>query len=368
MLNNYEIRLEVEKLKLLICSITSRIDRLEELAHRKPMRDMWGIGYGDKYIATDNKHFYYSDDGIYWSRSPQEYPDISFTYFAYGNGTYLVATRSNKIYYSHDGINWDTTEISIESKTTTSTYNPDVRVIKFCGDKFIAVSGSSASTPKLPIYSTDGVNWSECKFEDYDIFTNEFYNNIAYNNKYIVATGSGTYKVVYTEDGINWRVVKDVGSSGWSFVAYGNGKFVASWYDGGDIWYAERPDSWTKTEEKNNVVDRLVFIGNRFLAYVAQTSTNWIFKSSLDGNIWKEEPFTGDAQDVTTARRFSYIVDNLAAGSNYIAKYNGNWDVKNSDENLHRLEYIGGKYYMCCDYLLVSNNGVNWQNYITCSL
>lgn len=410
MFNDYEIKYEIEKLKrwsYWLCIRVCKLEKLEGIGDNedaKPpteeedkkeeeedksepsieedeihhIRDMV---YGDKYVAVNTDGVYYSIDGEKWIH--KELPNFEYNYditISYGNNIYIISSDTDKIYYSYDGIDWNVKQITIPSMINQPAYAPQIHLIKFCGDKFIGLPREpSPLSIALPICSDDGLDWSECDFgsyEDYEQFEGMHGEccDIAYNGQMIVIIGGGGLGVVYTEDGQHWKVNNELDYPyGVGKITYGNNKFIASW--GGStgstsgIWTCAHPSNWTKTVPISHIICQ-GFMNNRFVVWTTDdTLADYVFKSSTDGINWiEEEELTSDEVDVKFIKQasdFKFIVNDLAVGDEYVAKYTNNkWDVKNPDDvdfKIYNLKYINNKYYICTDYFLVSEDGDKWQ-------
>lgn len=386
MLNDYEIKVEIEKIKLWSCWLCERVCKLESLDNVvKPpieeeeeqtqeedyeppwerghyLKNPYSIVYGDKVvIAGEDGIFYldgeYSPERDNYVKHLETNPSIKmikreYTSLAYGNGIYVLSFYRYAIYHSHDGVKWDYEEVNVNRSY------PNIFLIKFCYDKFIALCRWEEG-PSLPIWSYDGRSWELCEFENPDIFTNEQYDSIASNDRMIVITGTGEYRVIYTEDGINWKAVKDVGFPSppgqTSFVTYGNGKFVAG--IGGCLLCCEHPSNWEEIENYT-CLTCLTFTGNRFIAWIGLTNTTKAFKSSIDGRTWKEEK--SDLVYHDDMVNFKYIIDNVAFADCYdlegqtymhslIGIYsNGKWYIQHplSRGDTRGVIHVGDIYYV----------------------
>ena len=174
-----------------------------------PTNESWeGIVYGDgKYVAVGNNgHTLYSTDGINWTAVTIA---GNFSTVVFGNQKF-VAMKDNKLYYSTDGTSW------------TESLSTGVRGLCFGNGIFVSVVGNKSYT------SSDGVNWTENTIIPYpdssDVWN--FWSYIGFGNgKFIMFAREGKYCAIST-DGVNWTAYQLPVSSAWVSMAYGNGKYI----------------------------------------------------------------------------------------------------------------------------------------------
>lgn len=374
MLNDYEIKVEIEKIKLWAYYLCIRVCRLEGLdntnednkeeenkneedkpepPHEEEEEDdrkfpLYGIIYGGESVAkyvtiTFDWGAYYSEDGVNWTHTDFSIHIDRNPILVYGNGTYLITSYEFPFRFtSTDGINW----------IRKGDENPiNLLDVKFDGDKFIGVSTSDI------MYSYDGEYWYKYPIEDDIGFFTEHYEAIASNGNIAVAVGRGGFdfdenqRLIYTEDSINWkRLPQAVGSDSTPFIAFGNNIFVAAWKDG-QVIYSKHPDVWDEVEWEDRI-KLLKFTGNRFII-----CTDYTIKSSVNGINWIDEGYAN----------INYLINDIAISYNTIYKFNNNkWDIVARHDydtygSINSLNYINGKYYICCDTLLSSTDGINWD-------
>jgi hypothetical protein len=195
-----------------------------------------GAGVPTSFIAT-------SPDGINWTaRTPSEamwFQDVS-----YGNGLYVAVARfgTNRIMTSPDGITWTSRSTAINPTFTGVAYGAGIWVA-VCdsspgGTTFTSYDGISwdeqatsfsATTVifadgKFSVgnqYSFDGINWTNNSVP----FS---FESIAYGNGYFVGVrSSGTNRIAYSTNAINWTAIPAASNATFESIAFGNNKFVA---------------------------------------------------------------------------------------------------------------------------------------------
>ena len=183
-----------------------------------------------------------STDGITWtSRTPSE--PIYFQDIAFGNGLFVAvgSIGTNRIMTSPDGITWT-------SRTTGIT--PNFIGVAYGNGIWVAVSNSSPGGTTFTSY--DGLNWDEqatsfnsttILFADGKFTTGSRYSvdgftwitnsipfnpqKIAFGNGYFIAvTDSGTNRIAYSTNAINWTAIPAASDSTFETIAFGNNKFV----------------------------------------------------------------------------------------------------------------------------------------------
>jgi hypothetical protein len=142
-----------------------------------------------------------SPDGITWtSRTTSINP--SFSGVAYGNGIWVAVCSSSSggtTFTSYDGLNWDEQPTVFNSTT-----------ILFANGLFTIGSR----------YSVDGLTWISNSIA----FSPQ---KIAFGNGYFVAvTDSGTNRIAYSTNAINWTAIPAASVATFESIAFGNNTFV----------------------------------------------------------------------------------------------------------------------------------------------
>ena len=164
-----------------------------------------------------------SEDGRNWTESETEtsFTNPQYAKLVYGNGVYVLLLYTGGVYYSYDGLTWTLSKTFSGSSSTN-------RVINFCNNKFVVLSGTTAYT------STDGITWTTVGTivnSDYSSYAPMSYissDTIVYGkykgkNCYIIATyrcgSSHGYGLYISTDLINWSCeYYDTNSSGTKYT------------------------------------------------------------------------------------------------------------------------------------------------------
>ena len=184
-----------------------------------------------------------STDGINWtSRTPSE--PMQFTDISYGNGLFVAVSKnigSDRIMTSPDGITWT---------SRTTSINPEFIGVAYGNGIWVAVCSSSSGGTTFTSY--DGLNWDEqatsfnsttILFADGKFTTGSRYSvdgftwisnsipfspkSITYGNGYFVAvTDSGTNRIAYSTNAINWTSTPAASVADFETIAFGNNRFV----------------------------------------------------------------------------------------------------------------------------------------------
>jgi len=183
-----------------------------------------------------------SSDGITWtSRTPSE--AMWFQDIAFGNGLYVAVARfgTNRIMTSPNGITWT---------SRTTSINPTFTGVAYGNGIWVAVCSSSPGGTTFTSY--DGLTWTEqatsfnsttIHFADGKFTTGSRYSvdgltwtsvtipfspqDITYGNGYFVAvTDSGTNRIAYSTNAINWTAIPAASVATFESIAFGNNTFV----------------------------------------------------------------------------------------------------------------------------------------------
>ena len=174
---------------------------------RTPSEAMWfqAISFGNGlFVAVarfGTNRIMTSPDGITWtSRTTAISP--TFTGVAYGNGIWVAVSDGSPggtTFTSYDGLNWDEQATAFGANT-----------IHFAAGKFTIGN----------YYSVDGFTWISNSIA----FSPE---SITYGNGYYVGVNdSGTNRIVYSTNAINWTEIPAASTATFECVAFGNNTFV----------------------------------------------------------------------------------------------------------------------------------------------
>lgn len=185
-----------------------------------PIASTWNsvIYGGSKFIATGpTGKGAYSSNGTSWSEMtiPTTSINNNFMCYVYGGGKYLAfpygTSSGSEYYYSTDGISWT---------KGTYQYNFPVNGIAYGANKYVAVASTYGGDNIM--YSSNGTSW-----ETLDTGANSNLDKIIYAENKFTAIGKNV--VAYSTDGINWT--KSSGNKTFSTtcisIAYGDGIYIA---------------------------------------------------------------------------------------------------------------------------------------------
>lgn len=183
-----------------------------------------------------------SSDGINWTvRTPSE--AMWFQAISFGNGLFVAVARfgTNRIMTSPDGITWT---------SRTTAINPTFSGVAYGNGIWVAVSDGSPGGTTFTSY--DGLNWDEQatafgantihfaagKFTIGNYYSVDGFtwisNSIAFspesitygNGYYVGVNDSGTNRIVYSTNAINWTDIPAASTATFECVAFGNNTFV----------------------------------------------------------------------------------------------------------------------------------------------
>lgn len=217
-------------------------------------------------VSSNSSTYLYTTNGTSWSSGTFS-SGIKPFWIIYGNNTWVAINNTTDVVYSSDGSSWSTSSMPASYKNGL-----------IYGEKFITTSGSNL------YYSTDGSSWQTVDVSSQNInFTASAYGN----NKYVAIT-RGT-SITISDDAATWSNPTSVFSESMSYIAYGNGRFVALPSSSSSRTVAYSEDGVTWTEVANALPQALgnwdfAFTGGAFIATSYQ-SANACY--SLDGVTWK---------------------------------------------------------------------------------
>lgn len=202
----------------------------------------------------------------------------------------MSGTSGGYVTTSTDGINW-TEPVSTNLRVNARGFWQSV--IKN-GSTYLAISSKAYVST-----STDGVNWTEPAETDLPsayIGTgslskkDHFWRGLSFGNNVYVACSSPYGYIAYSQDGISWTRVSEIGASGspnrFQDSAFGNGKFVVIG-SSGYISTSTNGTNWTTPAQNTTLQSAagwfsLVFDGTRFIAL----SQSGYISTSTDGENW----------------------------------------------------------------------------------
>jgi len=211
----------------------------------------------------------------------------------YGNGKFVAVGNGGKMAHSTDGITW-----TAVSDSKFGVRDNTILCIAWGNNKFVAGGGhfgmtSVASSYKMS-YSEDGINWTVVPNSPSKPQHILQINGIAYGNGKFVAVGE-TGHISYSTDGMNWTTVEDstfVGENSSNNpiygIAWGNDKFVAVG-DNGQMAHSADGITWTKVENSQFFqyypIWSIVWGNDKFVAVGGGTAY------SANGITWTKGPY-----------------------------------------------------------------------------
>ena len=238
-----------------------------------------------------NHRIKYSEDGVNFSGSTGTLTECEWYDIEYGGGTWVAVAKSGsaKIAWStDDGVSW--------TEETRGTDHYWKKVI-YGNGRWVAFSTNRPSGSNV-MYADSGdlSNWA---WADPASVPQQAWMGAAYGGgKYVAVSNSGTNRVMYSDDAINWTAIPfpDGGDDNeWRSVTYGNGRFVAVAYygPGPRIAYSDDGVNWTCIDAPNssNLDYRwrnVTYGGGRFVA-VSNTNSGapHPIMYSYDGIDWE---------------------------------------------------------------------------------
>lgn len=183
--------------------------------------NMWmSVAYGNgRFVAvsqTGTSRVMTSPDGVNWtSRNAAE--NQGWVSVTYGNGLFVAVSNSgtNNVMTSPDGITWTARTTNLALGIGSVTYGNGL---------FVAtVQGMNS----FLLTSPDGVTWTQRSA------VNNQWASVCYGNgRFVAVSTSGTYQAATSTDGITWTPQTVPTTKYWWKVAYGNGIYMATAYEG----------------------------------------------------------------------------------------------------------------------------------------
>jgi hypothetical protein len=266
-----------------------------------PSGDWYSVTYGNGlWVIVGNNAIITSPDGITWTS--QTSPSASlWTSVTFGSGRF-VAVGDGVSMYSDDGVNWFSGS-SIIGSWASVVYNGSlfVAVANFNTNRVMTSANGSAWTARTPasvrswnsvtygmgqfvavassgdinrvMTSSDGITWASQAAA-----SSSLWQSVCFSEELNLFCAVGTDSIMTSPDGITWTSrtpADDSGSIGLlKSIAYGMGKFVVTWDNGGKIQSSIDGITWT-SEDGTLVFSNsanCVFFGNYIFMAVGVTN------------------------------------------------------------------------------------------------
>ena len=235
----------------------------------------------------DTNSVAYSYDGFNWVGVGDPFSlstNNGFGIDVASNGSDWIAISNNNIIASTNGIDWNPTNLP-------ASFSPFG--IAYGQDKWLLFGEDLNPSPKKNIwYSTDnGNSWSSVSM---DGLLSIYADRGFYNGSLWVAVGTGTNKIIYSADGVNWNagnnvgitgVAQDVFYNGFIWIAGGEGGQPLVWSDDGINWNPanNQPLSIVNGVTWNSSI-------NLWVATNGSSVSQYDFAYSEDGKTWTGVP------------------------------------------------------------------------------
>lgn len=220
-----------------------------------PSSATWAsVAYGNNYwviISSDgtaipgSKVLYSNSNLATWKTA--YLPSITtWKKVVYGNGIFVAVSTSGSIAYSTDyGATW-TQSIAVGA-------GPAFTDIAYGGGKFVTVSGTNLSPSNASRYSSNGSTWTAST-----LTASSGWSSIAYGNGRFVAARSASGTANYSLDGISWS--NSLYSVSGNALAYGQGVFVLVTSEGTTSYVSEDGIVWKTRTISARTISSIAFV------------------------------------------------------------------------------------------------------------
>ena len=285
-----------------------------------------GICYGNgRFVAVASggtNRVAWSTDGINWTAASASEEHLWYS-VAYGNGTFVAVSS---IWYSNDVDRVMTSGSGASWVTRNATYNHMWRSVCFGNGYFVAVAddhyNGGTNANKRVMYSTTGYTWTAGPL----VQGNSWKSVCHGNGKFVAVANSGTNRVMYSSDGINWSNsgLSGVAANYWYGVTYGNGYFVAVSGNGTNrVMYSTDGINWTAASSPINdepwwgiAYGNGKFVATQIMGGSPGTSTNQL--------MYNTDGFTYPAlTDIVKEHTATFNSDLPRSGSLDLFEFNG---------------------------------------------
>lgn len=209
------------------------------------------------------------------------------------------------------------------------------------------------------ISSTDGVTWSAPKYLELSYCV---WHDIIYANGRFVAVGGHALgaKEAYiasSNDGINWTTMT-IGTSGWSAITYGNGKYVATGFKGQISTSLNGIDWTTPTSVGPDWYMNVTYGNSKFIA----VGKDGYIANSKDGITWVEKRIYFDSVLCGTYGQGKFVV--LSNVYSAMSSDGMTWTKDRNRSEIYETSMVyGGGMYVSVGLkgkVTKSTDGVNW--------
>jgi len=265
-----------------------------------------------------------SNDGLTWSKTNHNLPNVNMNDVIYVNGTYIAACsfiqgsgadQGIRMVTSSDGINW----------TSRSVPNSDWQSLAYDGSgRIVAVASvpNWPSTTYLITSDNNGTSWTNRTIPS----SSNVWRDVTYGNGKFVAVSTycpnGDPNIIYSSDGITWNnaTVPSGNPTYWS-ITHGNNRFVAVSEDGGAATSTDGI-TWTATATPASNKWRAVTYGSGKYVAVASSGTGNRAMASTDGINWNSENSAADNdwRGLTFGNNLFVAVGNTGTGNRIMTR------------------------------------------------
>ena len=274
-------------------------------------------------------------------------PTIAFTYLnsdyhlinnyvAYHNGKYIIIRSQSSVFKSKDGTRW--TDIKVSPSAA------HVRMVRWLHDRFVIIARS------VFYYSTDGETFTESNRSSLKNSGGDWVD-VAYGNGVYVAifyqTDNSNATIAYSTDNCGTWTQKSLSSTvKLRCIAYGLGMFVAIPETGQNYYTSTNGIDWTS---RSSLPSTSSNIQNNYIAFISSA------ESSTIGNMF------------IIAKGQEDNINNYNPTSTYYTSTDGiNWTPRNFpiSGQCNNIRLCGSKLYALFNrssVLCVSSNGTSWN-------
>ena len=247
--------------------------------------------------VNESGKIYTSNDGTNWGVKASKNSSLEGIVYSYINNIFVVVGAYGKIITSYNNIDWE----------TVAEYPPvNFYSIAYSKDKNLFIATYYSSGDYRIMLSNDGINWNPVYVEGISLIY-----KIIYVEEWNMFVAVGAV-IATTIDGYSWNVITDESFSGLRSVAYSkkynmlvavglSGKIVTS--SDGENWNTITPVTnynlygVTYSDEK----DLFVVVGDYGTILTSTTGTNWTARTSYYYNLLYDVTY-GDNKFVITGR------------------------------------------------------------------